>query len=563
MTTTHDNFLHKARPRRLGPLMAAWGSLFFVAACGERAEHWSVAPGPSHPVGLTGSVVLQDRTLDRVVFVTSPQDCRRDAEEDAGACLRSAAYPIGQNVTAVQASSDHERLFVLSRGEKPRTEPDDEPPQLMVFDGGAGVEERLLKRFELDDPMQQLSIDPRGEWVAAFEGDATVVNPNELVLLSLKGESDTAQSKTIRSFGGSPLELVFTSELEVPSGPARRFVVVRTDRDVTLIDLGDLDRAEVTVRLPEDEDGNVFAPEQIVFDDGDPDDPTDARLAVRLNGTSDVMLLRLSEPTSSQSTGSNGSEADADGGTKDFRVVPNIVDVGGIPDAIDFVRTDGGLRLAALVGNKSRATLVDPDTTLSETVELPHGFSKMRRITSVVSDAPEGGDVALLWGSEGHIAFWSLGSTSESPFRSIDSTELDIEIEQVIDVPAPNDHLKVLLGSQAQKFFVLDLKKRQSFPLQTAGQGFDVTVSPDGQRLWVVQPGYEDFSSVRLDDLHPASLFVEPGVTTVFDIAQERGGRAAVALHLDGPWAATWLDAEEPNSANTAYFPGLHFEGLK
>ncbi len=52
----------------------------------------------------------------------------------------------------------------------------------------------------------------------------------------------------------------------------------------------------------------------------------------------------------------------------------NIVDVGGEPSFVDFVRTDGGLRLAALVPSLSDAVLVDPGSTVSEVVDLPLPF---------------------------------------------------------------------------------------------------------------------------------------------------------------------------------------------
>jgi hypothetical protein len=43
----------------------------------------------------------------------------------------------------------------------------------------------------------------------------------------------------------------------------------------------------------------------------------------------------------------------------------NLTDVGGVPSDIAFVRTDGGLRLAALVPTRSAAVLVDPVTSLT------------------------------------------------------------------------------------------------------------------------------------------------------------------------------------------------------
>src|SRR5690606_3206647 len=131
---------------------------------------------------------------------------------------------------------------------------------------------------------------------AAFGGDAKLVNPNELVLFDLSDEEEKTQSKTIRSFGGAPVELIFTENLAVPAGEPRRFLIVRTDRDVALIDLLDLEQPEVTIKLPENANGSTPRPLQVVYDDGDPEDTSDARMAVRLDGSSDVVIVALGDP---------------------------------------------------------------------------------------------------------------------------------------------------------------------------------------------------------------------------------------------------------------------------
>lgn len=506
-------------------------------ACEARDSKWDAKLSEAETVGLMGSVALMDSSMDRVLFLTSPGAQKLEAKP----------FPVGLDVLNVEASKDGERLFVLSGGVQPRLEEDDERPQLIVFRGGTEPSEE--KRFELDDPMQKLAIDPEGEWVIAYQADAEVTNANELVFLPLPGKSKDPISKTIRSFGGAPEEIIFTQELTVPGGPARRFVVVRTDRDITMIDLSDLDAQEVTIPMPDDDSDNAIAPLQVVFDEGDPEETDDSRLAVRLKNSSDVVLLEL------------GPSLDDN---KDFAVVPNIVDVGGIPATIDFIRTDGGaLRLAALVPSAKRATLVDPESTAGETVNLSHSFDQMTRITSVVDETPDEGDVALLWGSSTQIAFWSLGSTSSTPYRSVDSTELGVRISEVLDVPEPNQHLKVLLSESGNSFFVLDLRNRESFPLDTRGAGFSVEVSRDGQRLWVTRPGSEDLSMVDLSNLHPDALHIEPGIRGLFDIERGDGGRSAIAFHEIEGWSATVLDAEAPDPVKTAYFPALELEGLK
>lgn len=539
MKRNESKFPSRARPaltsrRTLLTGLCAVG-LLGALACESRDPKWDTRVDEAQTVGLQGSVALMDSAMDRVLFLTSPSPQK----------LETKALPVGLDVLNIEASKDGERLFVLSAGVQPRLEDGDEKPQLIVFRGGTEPSEE--KRFQLDDPMQKLAIDPEGEWVIAYQADAEVTNANELVFLPLPGESTEPKSKTIRSFGGAPEEIIFTEELTVPNGPARRFVIVRTDRDVTMIDLSDLDAEEVTIPMPDDDEDTAIEPLQVVFDEGDPEEDDDSRLAVRLKDSSDVVLLEL------------GPSFEND---KDFAVVPNIVDVGGIPSTIDFVRTDGGLRLAALVPSAERATLVDPASTAGETVNLSHSFDRMTRITSLVDDTPDGGDVALLWGRSTQIAFWSLGSTSSTPYRSVDSTELGVTISQVLDVPEPNQHLKILLSESGNSFFVLDLRNRESFPLDTRGAGFSVQVSRDGERLWVTRPSSEDLSMVDLSNLHPDALHIEPGVHGLFDIERRDGGRSAIAFHEIEGWSATVLDAETPDPVKTAYYPALELKGL-
>jgi hypothetical protein len=512
-------------------------SLSMISACGGRDGKWEAPFERGMTVGLSGSVAVMDPALRDVLFLSSSQKGR----------LETLRLPTGDNVRAVQASKDGKRLFVLAEGNVPRRRPSDESPALRIFSGG--TKPKLERKLDLDDPMGALSLDPMGEWAVAFAGNAAVTNPNELVFVDLKDKNSDPRSKTLRSFGGAPRGLLFTDTLTVPEGDPRRFLVVRTDRDLALLDLSDLGKNEVTIQLPKNASGSPFAPEQVVFDDGEPDDPTDARIAVRLVGSSDVVLCELGSPT--------------DEG-KDYSIRVNIMDVGGIPSAIEFVQTDAGLRLAALVPGTSRATLVDPETTATETVDLGAPFTKMSRITGAVDEPPSGGDVALLWGGNtGRIAFWSLGSTSGTPYRSVDATDLNMSVTEVLDVAPPNGHLKILRGDAQKRFFVLDLQRRESFPLETNSGGYSLSVARDGGRIWALPPAAETISMIDLEDLHPSTISTTDPVGSVFDIERGDGGRSAVLLHDYFGLAATLLDAFEPDPTEARYFPNLHLVGLE
>src|SRR5690606_4763405 len=130
-------------------------------------------------------------------------------------------------------------------------------------------------------------------------------------------------------------------------------------------------------------DGTSATPAQVVAHDGDPEDSTHARLAIRLAGDSDVVIVQLSPPL--------------DGENKPFRATINIADVGGTPSSIDFVRTDGGLRLAALVPSKRMAALVDPATTVVDEVNVEAAYTDISLVTDDVKDKRDVSDVALLW----------------------------------------------------------------------------------------------------------------------------------------------------------------------
>jgi hypothetical protein len=526
--------------RKLGLL----GLAGLVVACGGRPDHWDAELSlPVQSVGLTGSVAVVDPELDRVMMLAV----------SSGRNLDVIPIGVGKNVVAAKSSADRSTLFVLSRGVQPRREPDDERPSLTVIEGGS--EPRRLARYALTDPLQGLAIDPAGQWAVVYDAGGIVVNPNELILVKLDEEGAEPFPKTIRSFGGRPERLTFTSELAVPGGEPRRFLIVETGRDVTFIDLSDLNRDEVTVILPQTPTGKTAQPLEVDYHDGEPDDPSDARIAVRLANDSNVVLVELGP---------------SDEG-KPYKPTINVADVGGVPTDIEFVRTDGGLRLAALVPSTQAAALIDPATAAKETVELESAFSRISLVTNEVTTEPLQSDVALLWGSQtSSVAFWSLGKTSGTPFRSVDPYDLGFSVASVQSVPGDTfAHLKILESTSAAEFYVLDLDKRQNFPMLTNAPGFALSVSPDGGRGYALKPGTTELSSIQLSDLHPTSLEVERDVVAVYDIARRDGGRAAIMLHASDDedhhagLGATVLDALAPDTASSAYYAGLILGGLK
>lgn len=516
----------------------AWFVLGAVAlACGGRPAAWddyySASSSGDSALGLTGSVAVVDSGLQRVTLLSAPSALE----------LRARSFGIGKDLIASRASFDRETLFLLTRGTFPQRTTADEPAQLTLFDGG--IQPNVEQRYTLRSPMDELVLDPQNEWAVVYGGSGVVVNLNELVLVDLAKEGEAALTeKTLRSFGGDPRRFTFTPPLAVPGGDPRRFLIVERDHDLVLIDLSQPESSDITVPLPSADNGSSASSAQVVYDNAS------ATIAVRVTGTTSVLVLQLAEP----------NEAG-----QDFSVVTNLVDVGGQPATIDFVQNTQGLRLVALVG--SNAVLVDPVTATTQSVTMPAPFTGIRRITDELNPAavPSEGDVALLYGPNiTKIAYFTLGGAPGSLYRSIDAYDIGVAVKSVIDVPGEQYFDHKILETPSQQFYVLDLSTRQSAPMKTS-DGLTLEVAPDGQRVWAFKNGSTAFATVDFATLHPVSLYAERAVSEVFDIEATNGARSAFALHLNGLGgiAATVLDAEAPSTANARFYSGIELGGIR
>ena len=535
---------------------AAAFALAAAPGCSDRPDAWDArVGGPVQALGMQAGVALVDDGAHRVVV----------AEPLAGQDLSRRSFAVGHGVVRADVSPDRTRLFVLSAGDLPRKSDADELPSLTVLERKTGAPDVVVRKYPLATPVSGIAIDPLGRWAALYAAGgggpnvAFVENPNEIVLVDLDAPpgQDAPITRTIRSFGGRPQRLTFTPVLGLPQGP-RRLLVVETEQDVTLLDLDHAKdtppRPEITVRLTNGDSAQALVPAGVVVDDGDPARSDDARIGVRLANDPDVVTLTLEPPS-----------ADAGpAGPNDFKPRINLTDVGGPATDIAFVRTDGGLRLAALVPSKSTAVLVDPDTSVTTTVQLSDPFGRISLITNVVGAPSPGTDVALLYPAEGTatsgVAFWSLGKTSGQPYRSVEVLAIATPLSRVVDVPVPHPELKVL-ESSGNAFYVLDLKARTASPLTTLGAA-TVEVSQDGERLWAWQKGGTNLAAIQLATIHPVPLVLDRRIDAVFDVARDDGGKSVVAVHESGAVGATVVDANAPDTATAKSFSALLLEGI-
>jgi hypothetical protein len=518
------------------------GLAVLATSCGDRPAAWDAPPEmPMRALGAEGSIAVLDPPAGRVLLL--------GAASDLG--LETASVPIGPGMVRADVTPDGSKILVLARGDVPRRSAKDRGPTLSVL-AGRGME-GLQQRYALSDALSGLTIDPASAYavVHAEPDDETFVsNPNELLIVDL-GRAPDAENPlpvTLRSFGGRPERIDFTPPLGLPGG-VTRLLVVQTDRDLGLIDLTNPAAGEVTIPLSES--GKRARPSGLAVSDGDPDRDDDTRLAVRLTGDPTVVLLDLLPPA-----GNEGSSA--------FRAVPNLIALPAVPGDLAFVRTDGGLRLAALVPGKQALALVDPSNGLVSSVDLGTPFDRMTLVTDVVGAGDGGTDVALVWSSStSSVALVALGTSVGTPYRSVDVIPLETPVAEVLDIPPPHAHQKLLASADGRSFFVLDLRERTAAPLFASRSGVSLSLSRDGARAWAFVEDNPEIASIDLDRLHPENVILPRPVSMAFDVARPDGGRALIALHALGTGGATVLDGRAPSLLSAREYAGFFLGGLE
>jgi hypothetical protein len=522
----------------------------FALACGGRPDAWDEPFEPGAVVGLQTSVAVVDPELDRVIMLESPSHLG----------LRSTVLPVGRDIVAAVPSPKNDRLLVLSKGVQPRLNKGDEPPSLTVID--TIPRPKLAQTYALDDPFGGLSLDPEGRWAIVYAGEGIVQNPNEIILVDLENPASDVVVKSIRSFGGRPVGFTFTSELAIAGTEPRRILVVHTEQDFTLIDLADLDAGEITVHTPTNAQGLPSTPKQIVFHDAV--DGSDPQIAVSFTNNPDVFLISI--------VPNDGENA--------FYPEVNSIEVGGTPSAIEFVETDDGLRLAALVPTAQQAALVDPATSAVDLVPMPAAFTGIARVTDSF-EAPSNGDVALLWSSNvGRVGIWHLDTAIDTPYASIETFNIAVGVSRVLDVPGPEQgacleasecfaEYKIVAGTGPQDFYLLDLNAKEASLMVNNGANLSLSLSPDGERLWAFAQDGTSFAQVAFANLHPSTLTVEAPIRGVFDVGRpnrtsENGdtARSAIVVHSGEGLGVTVFDALEPDETVTRFYRGLAYEGL-
>ena len=457
-----------------------------ASGCPARPDLWSTDLKVDGPYKLKERVVWVDSTRG-LAFGLDP----------TAAPPTVGSVPIGRNATFVTPTADRQRLLVLTAGKEAlKKEQLTEEPALFVLRAAPGGLE-VVRRYALPAPFDRIAVSADGALALAhFSEDASgkntsesfLRNPNQVALLRLDQDAGPTNPapRTVRSFGSSPIGVVFSQPLAIPakSGPKRTLAVLLSRGYLTLLDATNPGRREITVPLSGAGQPSSVTPRQVLFVDEPP------TIFVRADGAADVFALTL-EPKAAAGAGDN-----------DFVPRINQPSTGRAILDMQLYQEEGKTFLLAATGSQE-AAVIDPST--SQYGIVPLGAS----VDTVVGIPQAKPTTALLYSRtlpQGRVHFLKLERLSQLLGQNHSQVVLEQPVRELLVAPGDRKAL-VVHNSSRTVISVLDLvgKYRTETPIH--GQVGLTSYDFVGETHLVgVAPGVDRLGILDLETLSPVAL---------------------------------------------------------
>lgn len=459
-----------------------------AAGCGGRAHLWDSALSVSGPYKVSNQVMWVDATQGRV-FALDP------------ATLHVGTLAIPRNATFAAPSPGGDQLMVLTGGKEAiYKEQQAEAPTLTVVGPGP-----ILRRtYALPAAFDRLAVSDDDKLAVAYHGSsksATDVfrNPNEVALFDLTrdGGAQNPTLRTIRSFGSAPLGVAFSPAMAIPApgGTKHTLAVVLADGYLTFLDMGHMDRREITVPLAKPDSAVVVQPQEVLFS------AATGTVFVRASGSADVYALGL---TAKQPAGS---------GDNDYLPVINQPSAGKmVQDMVLF--SDGGKDMILTANASQDLALIDAATSQFSVIQVGEPVDT---ILAVPDRSPTLALVYSRLNPTSRIHFLELKDLAKNLEANLTSRSLAKPVHQLVATP-DGEQAMVVHNSSRTVISILDVVGEHHTVSPIQGQvaltSFDfadvdggaqqrqthlVGVSPGLRRLGILDLSNLLATSIRLD----------------------------------------------------------------
>jgi hypothetical protein len=485
---------------------------------------------------------------------------------DPGASLQPSLVPVGKNPLNAVKHNGSNRLVVLSGGDRGSATTEPVAPQVALVDP-ASAEAKVITLGSRFDGLAQSG---EGDYAVLYNttanqdaNDGALFNPNDLVVLDFSDNLNgmpRVTPKSIRSMGGVPSSpsgtpIKFSPGYSFQAGP-RRLAVVLSQNYVTIFDIQNPERTEISVPLCPTTGSCNYSVNQVVFD------PGNLNIYVRAEGAKDIFQVALTD------LGPTGASA----GGNDFRASLSMLAVGAPATDLSLYGTGKDARLAVAAPDSRSLVILDPSTSRSVSVALGMPASTIVPFAAPGPDPsnPSPRNQALLvdtrGGSSG-VVFADLESVETSGGLSLSPFSIRGSVDRVL--PLADQGMAILLYRQSgdgAALSVVNLLNRSFFDFNSAaglGKTWNIELRSTGpSRLWSVDSpgnGGPASSGIHFMDLSASNSLTHPTVwldQTINNITSlskpSSDGRRYLVLENADPntyGSLTFLDADNPERA--------------
>jgi hypothetical protein len=525
-------------------------------------------PDNSTPNALLPTVALADRAAfveknSHLAFLLDPAD----------KALVPRMVSVGKAPIAAVKRNATNQLLVLSSGTRGSAKDALVPAQLQTIDADATVPSAV---YPLASSFDGLAQSADGGFAvlyhAAAAQDSTntaLFNPNELALVNLASPPSgnalpNPYPKSIRSFGGVPADVKFSPSFTF-AGKPRTLAVVLAQNYVTILDLGNLDRTEITVPLSPDSTSS-FMPRQVLFDTANSNDPTtpNVNLYIRADGSNDIfqVTLAIDLGTPAPTPPSN-----------DFHASLSMLAAGTTPSDLALYGTGVDTRLAVVATGSRTLAIIDPRTssTTSIPISIPATQLVVFKATSPSTPSvtiPE--DRALLVDTSSgsnSVLFADLKSIETTGGIALHDYPLGASATSV--VPLVDQGIAVIMFGKytgVSALTVVDLTSRTLSPIGSGGGQAGATMidTQSPSRVWSLDGsnGISYLNLVARDGqarLATGEVWLDQSIADVLPLGQASSDKHRyLVVDQNDPNSVgnvTFLDADNPDrtTARTAY----------
>jgi hypothetical protein len=449
------------------------------AGCGGRPDVYDEPLEVAGPIVVGRHLAYMDKSRERITLV---RPYTREVDQ----------VEVGRRPSFMLPSPDDAKLLVVCKGwiAKEKGEKD-EDPSLHVIDPVTGESEV----HTLESPFDEVAVSDDNRHAVAFfsansgPGDDEVFrNPNAVAILDL--QTGDLVHKTVRSFGDVPRGVIFSPHTMAPVrsdgtlGEPRTLAAVFATGYITLLDVTNPERSEVTIRLTLPEMTQEIVGQEMVFVD-------EAGTAyLRASNTNDIYAFTLT------------ARQPEDEVQNDFQVSINTLAAGSSPGDIAVFTDEGEQKVLVANRQSENVTLIDAHTSQFVTVTVG---DPVDRILLYPEEEPH---TAVLYSQAGRrsaVHFLDLRNLEENKGRNLSTLNAAEPVLSVDPIPARDAALVVHTDDRAV-LSVLDLETRTLNPLTAHNTLSSFAFTASGGLLAGFTAGSDQIGLVDMSDLSVRTL---------------------------------------------------------